>query len=126
MKNKSLFSVLIAAWFSLAVAGFAFAVDKGPATIILKAGRKGDVTFLHHQHQEHIKCSVCHHSKGPDGKQVPYKEGQKIEKCATCHNKGMANRRLNSTMKAFHKNCKTCHRKNKKGPTRCNGCHKKK
>ena len=123
--RKSLLSVVVAALFGLSVAGFAFAVDKGPATIVLKGGKKGAVTFNHHKHQEMLKCADCHHGKTADGKQAPYTEGMKIEKCEVCHNKTMANKKLAKPMKAFHVNCKGCHKAKKKGPTKCNQCHKK-
>ncbi len=125
MKGKSFASLLMAALFSLAVAGFAFATDKGPETIVLEGGKKGKVTFAHRKHQENIKCAECHHTKGADGKQAPYTEGMKIEKCSTCHNKDFPNKKLAKPMKAFHANCKGCHKAQKKGPTKCKGCHKK-
>ena len=109
--------------------------DKGPEVINLPAPKmkKGPVVkFAHHKHQEVLKgnCGECHHGKTADWKQVPYKEGMKIEKCATCHNKKHPNKKLNSVKKAAHKNCKGCHKAMKKagkktGPVKCKGCHVK-
>ena len=126
MKSKSVASLVVAFLFSLALAGLSFATDTGPDTIVLKAGKKGDVTFHHKKHQEKIKCGECHHAKGPDGKQAPYTEGMKIQKCDACHNKSFPNKRLARPMKAFHTNCKGCHKAQKKGPTKCKECHIKK
>ncbi len=122
MSGKKFSSFIVAILFGLLTAGLAFA-GSGPETITLKA-KKGDVTFLHHKHQGRTQCAECHHTKGPDGKQAPYKEGMEIKSCDTCHNKDFPNKKLNKPMKAFHKNCKTCHKKHN-GPTKCNGCHKK-
>ncbi len=95
----------------------------GPAVIKLE-NKKGTITFQHHKHQGRTNCAECHHEKGPDGKQVPYHEGMKIQKCENCHNKSFPNKKLNKPMKAFHKNCKGCH-KTHHGPTKCKECHKK-
>ncbi|QJA07020.1 cytochrome c3 family protein [Thermosulfurimonas marina] len=90
------------------------------------------VVFPHWKHQEVLKgnCGECHHSRTADWKQVPYKEGMKIQECKTCHNKNHPNKKLNSVKKAMHTNCKGCHKEMKKagkktGPTKCTGCHKK-
>ena len=109
------------AGIALAFAGVAVAADNGPETIVLKGpkGKKPPVTFKHKAHQEKMKCGECHHGKGPDGKQIPYVEGQKIQKCADCHKLGKAN-------DVIHKNCKGCHKQKKEGPVKCNDCHKKK
>ncbi len=119
---------LILGFYGLAVSSG----DKGPEVIEFPA-KKGKVVFHHHEHQNFLKgnCGECHHGKTADWKQVPYKEGMKIEKCATCHNKSHPNKKLNSVKKAMHKNCKGCHKAFKKagkktGPTKCKGCHKKK
>jgi len=71
--------------------GLAFtslAADTGPETITLTAtgsAKPKPATFPHKKHQETLKCAECHHGM-QDGKQVPYTEGMKIEKCETCHN----------------------------------------
>ncbi len=112
----------------ISIVAFAFVAStviagQGPEVITLHA-KKGNVTFQHHKHQEKTKCAECHHEKGADGKQAPYHEGMKIQKCKDCHKKGFSNKKLNKPMKAFHKNCKDCHKKHN-GPTKCKECHKK-
>jgi hypothetical protein len=83
------------------------------AMTIKKIGtKKGPVTFNHDAHAKYDKCEACHHSK----------EDTKDKKvaCAACHSDKLG-------MKFMHKNCiKQCHKKEKKGPVKCNDCHKKK
>lgn len=112
-------AVLIALLFGLVVAGVAFA-DNGPETIVLKA-KKGNVTFHHHKHQSRMECGECHHGPGHSA----YTEGMQIHECDECHKAGFPNKKLAKPMKAFHKNCKGCHKEKKAGPTKCSGCHKK-
>lgn len=125
MNTKKVTSSIVAVLFGLMTAGVALASEIGPESITFKGGKKGQVTLSHKKHQEGIQCGECHHGMA-DGKQVAYKEGQKIEKCATCHNKDLANEKLQKPKNAFHKNCKGCHKAQKKGPTKCKECHKKK
>ena len=134
--KKSL-AVLIALVFGLTIfAGMSLAQEKGPAEIVLKstvdpASKDKPAFFPHAVHQKQFDCGTCHHGKDADGKQVAYKEGQKIEKCDVCHNtKSGMNEKLNTFKKAAHARCKVCHKKLKKegkkaGPTKCNGCHRK-
>ena len=108
--------------------------DKGPAEMVLqatidKAAKPKPATFPHKKHQDNTEfkmtCGDCHHGKGPDGKQVAYTDGMKIEKCETCHNKAAGMKKEIATFKdAAHTNCKGCHKDKKKGPTKCPDCHK--
>jgi cytochrome c553 len=75
------------------------AAAQGPPTLTLKASM-GNVTFPHKAHQSRMKCTTCHQSE----------KGGKIEGFG----KDWA-----------HKTCKGCHQEQGKGPTKCNGCHKK-
>jgi cytochrome c553 len=61
--------------------------------------KKGTVTFDHKAHQDNLgDCAKCHEG-----------EPAKID-----------------VDKDFgHKTCKACHKEMKKGPTKCNDCHKK-
>ncbi len=122
MRATKMLSVLFALLFGIAVAGIAVA-GEGPEVITLKA-KKGDITFPHHKHQKITKCGECHH--GPN--HSPYKPGMKIQTCDKCHTKDFPNKKLNSVMKAMHKNCRDCHKQHKAegAPTKCSGCHKKK
>ena len=134
---KRVFSILSILLFSLVMlAGMTQAEDKGPAEIVLKstvdpAKKAKPAFFPHARHQKKFVCATCHHSNGVDDKKVAYKEGQKIEKCDSCHNttSGMIEP-LNTFKKTAHTLCKGCHKELKQsgeaaGPTKCNGCHRK-
>ena len=75
--------------------------------------------FAHKKHADALKdCKKCHHT---------WKEGAKVKKCVDCHTKDS---KL-TAKKAFHANCRGCHRAMKKagkatGPTPCTKCHPKK
>ena len=118
------------------------AVDAGPAdiTIVSSTSKKPKpAVFPHKKHQETLKCAECHHSNA-DGKQVAYKEGQKIEKCESCHNKDVLAGKTKGKLKldtikgAGHGNCLACHKEMaKKDPAlkerkidKCKACHPKK
>ncbi len=123
---RKLMGVVVGLAVGLAFYGYAISGGQGPETITLP-NKKGTVTFHHRKHQTelNIPCGECHHGPGHS----PYKEGMEIKKCDTCHNKNFPNKKLNKPMKAFHKNCKGCHKqmaaKHPNAPTKCNGCHKK-
>ena len=107
--------IVFASLFVLALAGTAIAQEKGPDKIEFKAPKKGKVAFDHAKHKavEGVSCKKCHH-KTEDGK-TP-------EKCGKCHG---AEAKVKSK-KAFHNQCKGCHKDMKKGPTKCKECHEKK
>jgi hypothetical protein len=75
--------------------------------------------FGHKKHADGIKnCKECHHT---------WKEGEEVKKCTACHTKDSKI----TAKKAFHANCRGCHRALKKeskaaGPTACTKCHPKK
>lgn len=94
---------------------------------VFKKHTKTPVSFTHKKHSVDlkIKCTECHHVI-KDGKNV-WKEGDKVAMCASCHKSPLKNEGKTLSLKnAFHKNCKDCHKKMKKGPTKCNECHPKK
>lgn len=81
--------------------------------IVLKV-KKGDVTFSHAKHKAQA-CAKCHHKE---------KDGKKEVACHECH-KAQKEGNTPKAKDAFHDSCKGCHKKDKKGPTKCNDCHKK-
>ena len=124
------FAVAVVFAFNFAVVGVSTANGTGPAEMVLKTvDAKKPAFFPHEKHQkmEGNTCATCHHSKGADGMQAAYVEGQAIQKCVTCHNADMPNEKLNSFKNAAHARCKACHKANKdKGAsTKCTTCHKK-
>ena len=96
-------------------------------------GDKKPAKFDHKKHLElTITCGQCHH----DSEHQPLtaetiaamENGRKLA-CQSCHNADFANPKLNSKKLVFHANCKGCHKSginDKKGPTKCTGCHIKK
>jgi len=83
--------------------------------------------FVHDTHNEMAElednCAICHHVYDDNGKQA---EGESSEDspCAECHGlKKEGN--VPSLMNAYHKNCISCHKKEKKGPLACGECHVK-
>ena len=130
MKKALICGVALAFVCSLGFVGMSMAEEKGPAEITMADGKKPAV-FPHAKHQETIKCGECHHSKGDDGKQVAFVEGQKIEKCATCHTGDMLKdsgiKGKTAMQRAGHGNCLTCHKtQENKALKKCSTCHPKK
>lgn len=82
---------------------------QGPEEVIFET-TIGTISFLHIKHQGKISdCSECHHKGIAEGK------------CTGCHG---ADKDIPKLTKAFHGQCKGCHR-NSSGPTNCKGCHTK-
>ena len=94
-----------------------------------KKDRKGPVEFTHKKHASEYKvlCWDCHHD---------FKDGQNIwapwgdtKKCSQCHDPQKKEPTNIKLQKAFHYNCKGCHRelaKEKKQAgtfDKCTGCH---
>ena len=135
MKKVLFCGVALAFLCSLGLAGMSIAGDKGPAEITVNPNGKKPAAFPHAKHQEKFKCGECHHAKGADGKQAPYTEGMKIEKCETCHTGDMLKGQVkgkSAMQRAGHGNCLACHKaKAKKDSslkkiTKCSTCHPKK
>ena len=87
--------LVVLAAILFATAAAAVDAPKGPITLEAK---QGNVTFNHSKHADK-KCEQCH--KGEPGKIG------KMEKDVA------------------HKLCLECHKAEKKGPAKCNECHKK-
>ncbi len=113
-KALVLVAVLTAAIFALGTVAIAAPPDK----IVIKEIKKtkAAVAFNHKAHGEKAKnCQACHH-KDAAGKE---------QKCSKCH-KAKAEGKTVELKEAFHKQCKDCHKKEKKGPQKCDECHPKK
>ena len=116
---KKFAAVLVVVLAGVFAFGTAFAVAP-PEKIVIKeiAKEKGAVNFNHKAHGEKVKvCKDCHHKN----------EAGKEEKCSTakCHG-AVAEAKKLTLKEAFHTQCKGCHQKQKKGPTKCVECHAKK
>ncbi|MCL2458351.1 MAG: cytochrome c family protein [Desulfobulbus sp.] len=130
MKKTLLYGVLLLSCCTLSMAGLAMAEDKGPAEMTLTstvdpAPTPKPAQFPHAVHQGRMECATCHHGKDASGKQAAFHEGQKIEKCESCHNSkaGMPDK-VNSFKNAAHALCKECHTKTKPELAKCTVCHK--
>ena len=80
--------------------------------------------FRHDEHNEAAEieeCNECHHVYDDDGKLVE-DESSEDQRCSDCHELTASGRQL-ALMKAFHTNCKGCHKKKKNGPLMCGQCH---
>ena len=116
--------------------------DTGPATITItdsKSAKPKPAQFPHKAHQDKFKCGECHHGIA-DGKQVPYTEGMKIQKCETCHTGDTLAGKMKDKLKldtikgAGHGNCLECHKEmtakdpalKEKKLASCTTCHPKK
>ncbi len=142
MIRKALVCGTAAVFLLCGLAGASFAAEKnGPETIILTttgSAKPKPATFPHKKHQETLKCAECHHGM-QDGKQVPYTEGMKIEKCESCHNseklagKTKGALKLDTLKGAGHGNCLECHKAmvakdpalKAKNLDKCTTCHTK-
>ncbi len=88
---------------------------KGPETLFIDGGSKGNITLPHREHQEDLKdCKICH--------SIFPKKGGGIN--------AMKDDGALKKKQVMNKLCLKCHRALKKadkeaGPTSCSGCHKK-
>lgn len=112
-KFAMLMAVVMVAVFSASVIVAADAPEKVTINEVQKG--KPAVTFGHKAHADRIgKCAECHH-KDAAGKE---------QKCFTCHKADKKDAAV-ALKDAMHTKCKGCHSKEKKGPTKCDECHKK-
>ena len=129
MKRTLIVFVMIAAFVMAAVAMAAVtSTPGGKVADVIKfkppwKARKHFRPFAHKLHNTKYgvkKCQTCHHT---------WKGKGQIQKCFVCHLKKAADSKAkgggNTAFKVFHKNCKGCHKKLKKGPTKCKQCHPK-
>lgn len=101
----------------------------GPVTTKINAAAKKQpgVVFPHQKHVKLAKsCDTCHHTQ----KGLSSEKETKVVKCSTCHldpkgPKVPGMREMSLTKNPFHAQCIACHKKLKKGPVPCAGCHKK-
>ena len=88
--------------------------------------RRPPVVFRHDEHNELAEieeCYVCHHVYDETGKLVE-DESSEDQSCADCHELARSGNKP-ALMKAYHANCKGCHKQKKRGPLMCGQCHVK-
>ncbi|MCP4624432.1 MAG: cytochrome c3 family protein [bacterium] len=86
--------------------------------------RRPPAVFQHDEHNGQAgieECHVCHHVYGENGKLVE-DESSEDQSCSECHELARSGNKP-ALMKAFHANCKGCHKARKKGPLMCGQCH---
>ena len=119
---------LVVTLSTLLMSGVLFA-HHGPDKVTIDAAKSKQpaVTFDHAKHSTTLvkSCDTCHHTqKGLKSEET------KVVKCTTCHLNAKGNvpsmREASLTKNPFHTRCIDCHKKEKKGPVVCTGCHVKK
>jgi hypothetical protein len=99
---------------------------------VFKIRKKGPVKFSHDAHMDEygLACTDCHHDY-QNGKNV-WTEDDEVKTCETCHDPVETRGTVYNLQKAFHSNCKGCHKEVNEGegkevaPFKCSGCHEKK
>jgi hypothetical protein len=89
-----------------------------------KNDQRPPAVFRHDEHNEAAEieeCNECHHVYDDDGNLVE-DESSEDQSCSDCHELKAVGR-TPALMKAFHTNCKECHKAQKKGPLMCGQCH---
>jgi hypothetical protein len=88
--------------------------------------RRPPSVFRHDEHNELAgieSCSDCHHVYDESG-QLIEDESSEDQPCSECHELERSGNKP-GLMKAFHLNCKGCHKAQNKGPLMCGQCHVK-
>ncbi len=88
--------------------------------------RRPGAVFFHDDHNiaaQLEECDICHHLY-EDGVRVE-DESSEDSLCMECHLLKPSQDNPISLQVAFHKQCKTCHFNEKKGPVFCGECHVK-
>jgi hypothetical protein len=121
MKNTFICCLLLMFFVGGVAEGVAKSTDTdiGAEIITMKSATARKIAeFPHRMHQEMYVCMKCHHVNG---------QNMTTQKCNTCHNASMENKKLNEYRKAGHRLCRECHKLVKKegkdAPTNCSGCH---
>ena len=86
--------------------------------------RRPPAVFRHDEHNEVAgieSCSVCHHVYDETGKLLE-DESSEDQRCSDCHEASRSGNKP-ALMKAYHANCKGCHKLKRKGPLMCGQCH---
>jgi hypothetical protein len=125
MNKKILFSTIVLA------ACLSFLISAHPQEDMQVVGadaflkpRRPPAVFRHDAHNEAAgieACYVCHHVYDESGN-LADDESSEDQSCSDCHELTRSGKKP-ALMKAYHVNCKGCHKKNKKGPLMCGQCH---
>ncbi len=80
--------------------------------------------FKHDEHNEVAQiedCNQCHHVYDDNGS-LQEEESSEDQSCSDCHDLEPSGKKP-GLLKAFHRNCKNCHRQHKNAPLMCGQCH---
>jgi hypothetical protein len=126
MKHKCLFSVMVGCIFSVLF----FSAHAQEEVIQISSSELGEhqrplVTFSHQRHADMTECARCHH----DFDEFGSNHGGDGQPCGECH-ASMPGPNPVPLMKAFHLQCKGCHKKaaatgRYNPPRTCGRCHEK-
>jgi len=111
--------------FVLMVSALAFNATAGDDIVIDDcANKQAAVNFPHKAHEAVTKCGTCHHT------QADLAEGGEGQSCADCHVNPedpatLDCAQMSMSKNPFHKMCVSCHKTEKKGPSKCTECHPK-
>jgi hypothetical protein len=88
--------------------------------------KKSAVAFPHKAHAELMECATCHHTQ--EG--LTADSGDEVPTCKSCHldptEEGALDcAQMSPSKNPYHVNCMGCHKKEKKGPVKCDECHPK-
>jgi hypothetical protein len=86
--------------------------------------QRSAAVFKHDEHNEQAQiesCNECHHVYDDNGNLLEDESSEDLS-CSECHELEHSEKKPD-LMKAFHRNCKECHRQKKKGPLMCGQCH---
>lgn len=88
--------------------------------------QRPQVAFEHDAHNEKAMlddCVVCHHGRTDDGL-MDMEYSSEGETCESCHPVNPDNGET-PLMRAYHRQCITCHTDEAMGPVTCGECHRK-
>ena len=127
MKPKILFFIAVLI-FNLGIVINAFPQEdmKFITNDAFEKTRRPPAVFRHDEHNELAQideCYICHHVYDDNGLLVE-DESSEDQRCSDCHKLKVSGGKP-TLMKAFHLNCKGCHKARKEGPTMCGQCHVK-
>ena len=126
--KKSAFFICASLMVTLLIVGSIYAQED---MVVINADgferpRRPPAVFRHDEHNEAAEieeCNECHHVYDDDGKLVE-DESSEDQSCSECHDLKDSGEQP-ALMKAYHLNCKGCHKEEKAGPVMCGECHLK-
>ncbi|ADU63637.1 MAG: cytochrome c family protein [Pseudodesulfovibrio sp.] len=128
LRHSLAFIAAVAALVVVYLAPMAFSQDDMTVVPAEAFGvlKRPQVAFEHDAHNEKAQledCVVCHHGRTDDGL-MDMENSSEGETCESCHPVNPVNNET-PLMRAYHRQCITCHTDQAKGPVACGECHRK-